>query len=76
MLKIGTECSADTAGGMHHTVCTQNKISHLHEHSGCFVVTATGLADVITHHSCSRVFWFHGVSIVIVAMRDTVNKLS
>jgi hypothetical protein len=51
-------------------------MSQLHEHSGCFVATAAGLADMITHHSCSQVFLFHGVNTVTVAMRDTINEFS
>jgi hypothetical protein len=51
-------------------------MSQLHEHSGCSVATAAGLADIITHHSCSQILLFHGVNTVTVAMTDTSSELS
>lgn len=60
MLKTGTACSAATAGDTYCTtqcVCSRTKC-HNSEHSGCFVATAAGLANMITHHSCSKSFCF------------------
>jgi len=51
-------------------------MSQLHEHSGHFVATDAGLADMINHHSCSQVFLFHGVNTFTAATRETVNEFS
>jgi hypothetical protein len=41
-----------------------------------FVATVAQLADLMTRHSCSQVFLFHGINTATVAMRDTVNEFS